>query len=141
MFSQYGQQAFACSKRWWFKITWKNIVHKHDPNMVLKSKVFISIMFCVMFWTFLNFNISAVLKNIFFTCYYHVSYMLLFYLSFSYFSSSRKQVLYHVSSTFMLLLPFLALYNKFLQFFLLCFQYFDILLPIKLHETRFIFFW
>jgi len=99
--------------------------------MVLDNKVSISIMSCVMFRRFLSFDIPIVLK-MFLLCF------LKDYISFSYLCSSRKQISYHVM--FMALFRFSALYNKFLQNFLLCFQYFNLFLPIKLRETRFIWF-
>jgi hypothetical protein len=43
--------------------------------MVSDNKVSISIMFCVMFHGFLNFDIHVVLKNMFFTCFLLVSVM------------------------------------------------------------------
>jgi hypothetical protein len=67
MSPQYGQQTPACSKWWWFKTTWKNTIHQHDPNMVLESKVSNSIMFHVMFRRFLSFDIPIVSKNMFLT--------------------------------------------------------------------------
>jgi hypothetical protein len=41
----------------------------------------------------------------------------------------HKQILYHV--IFMALFRFPASYNKFLQFFLLCFQYFNFFYPLN----------
>jgi hypothetical protein len=79
--------------------------------MVLDNKVFISIMFCVTFCAFLSSDIPIVLK-----CLLHVSIIFLWVL-------------------------FLALYYKVLSFFILCFQYCELLLPIKLRETWFIWFW
>jgi hypothetical protein len=64
---QYGQQTFAYPKGLWFKTTWKNNVHRHDLSMLSDNKVFISIMFCVMFRGFLSFDIHAVSKNMFLT--------------------------------------------------------------------------
>jgi hypothetical protein len=101
--------------RWWFKITWKNIVHKHDLNMVLKSKVSISIMFCVMFWTFLNLNISAILKNIFFTCFYHVFYILLLVFPISFPPECKFCImsLWHLCYYFLFKLCITSFYNFF----------------------------
>jgi hypothetical protein len=64
-----------------------------------------------MFRGFLSFHIPIVSRNMFLTCFLHES------INFSYFHSSKKHVLYHVSLTFMSLFPFSTLYNKFLQFF------------------------
>ncbi len=70
-----------------------------------------------MFW---RFDILIILKICFSRCFYHVPYN---------FVIGFLHVFVHVSFMFLSCfsqVPFLALYNKFLQFFLLCFQYSDL---------------
>jgi hypothetical protein len=139
MFPQYGQQTPTCSKRWWFKTTWKNTIHRHDLNMVSKSKVSISIMFRVMFWRFLSFDIPIVSKILFPTCFHHVSYMFLLFFPISIplenkFCITSLQRLCHY---FLFQLYITSFYN----FFFYVSNILNLLLPVELRETWFIWLW
>jgi hypothetical protein len=104
--------------------------------MVSDNKVSISIMFCVMFRGFLSFDIPIVSKNMFLSCFYHVSYK--FILVFPIYVPLKN--IFYIMSCLWHYFPFQLCVTSFYNFFFYVFNTLIFLLLLKLRETWFIWF-